>query len=174
MENTHTHISISIQTQSMPFVWLISSCLLLLPLLYIYLQSNPFSLIVTNSCDRWHKINSSIIGLHASPYLYIVNKSDRVCFVTINRLMVYKTNIRTLSCSTCLRHFVCTFELRAMQLISFTITSTCYLYTSLQLVSISLSPHFNVSNCTFKRQFLSLSRSCPQSHSLWCILSTFS
>lgn len=44
-------------------------------------------LIVTNSCDRWHKINSSIIGLHTSPYLCIVNKSVQVCFVPINRLV---------------------------------------------------------------------------------------
>lgn len=78
--------------KTMPFVWLISSLVLLR---YVcILQSNPFSYRL---CDRWHKINSSIIGLHASPYLYIVNTSDRICFVTINRLMD-KMNIRSFMC----------------------------------------------------------------------------
>lgn len=73
-------------------------------------------LIVTNSCDRWHKINSSIIGLHAFPYLYIVNKSDRVCFVTINRLVEEMNIMLSLSIllNPCLSllNTLCTYELR--------------------------------------------------------------
>lgn len=68
--------------------------------------------------------------------------------------------------TACSKHFVHTCELRAMQLISLTITSTCYLYTCLQLVSISLSSHFNFSNCIFSPS-LHLCLSASATESVW-------